>query len=52
MEFLGERGGEGSFGGSSDEASFLEVEKGLTGRVVIKGFDAEMAGDGEEEGDG
>ena len=49
VEVLGEGGREGGLGGSRDEAPFLEVEKGFAGGVVVEGFDAKVAGDGEEE---
>ena len=52
VEGFREVSGEGGFGGSGDETAFLEVEKGLARRIVIKGLDAEMACDGEKEGDG
>ena len=50
VEGFREVGRKGGFGRSSDETTFLKVEKGLSRGVVIKGLDAEMAGDGEEEG--
>ena len=52
VEGFGEVGGEGGLGRGGDEAAFLEVEEGFAGRMVVEGLDAEMAGDGEEEGDG
>ena len=52
VEALGEGWGEGGLAGGGDEAAFLEVEEGLAGRMVVEGLDAEMACDGEKEGDG
>ena len=42
--------GEGGFGGGRNEATFLKVKKGFARGMVVEGFDAEVAGEGEEEG--
>ena len=52
VEGFGEVGGEGGLGRGGDEAAFLKVEEGFAGTVVVERLDAEVAGNGEEEGYG